>query len=791
MNECDLNEDIQQYPIKRIFLNNPALFWDKNQLKFEINEDQIQFDDNFVNTYFDKVYCINLNQRIAKWLSVKRRLNACNVDAIRFNAIDGELFSGESNLSSGEYGCLLSHLSVIRDAKANNYHRILIFEDDVHLSKDFQKRIQLLQKIDWKLLYLGGSQYDWENINPSEGGFYLSKDTRGTFAYAVDRSMFDELESEFLKKYAPVDIILTDVQGRHYGECYTFYPNIALADVRTSDIRGERDMASHSKKMRWNLSNFPAFDPSTKKILLVPDARDWAFDNIVKAVIKYNPYPEKLYYETVYSRDLHSKISSYNNSDWDYVYVMFEGERIIPSEKNVIRGCYSAFWSENELYTPKYMCEYFSGCGGAVFANEALKEQFLKHLPKNFPTETITDASDENLFYPIKHKKNKEFTVLYVGNTLRLIKNFETVKKICNESQVTLNVCEDIPNNEMVHEYNKADVVINFSEFEGGPQTFVEAALCEVPMLIRDTNQLAKHIPCFVGSTAEDFVNILNRLKTNREECVKKGEEAYKVAIEQFTYKRTAKKFADFFLSFGKKNLRDELTVFVINAGDNPNYWDCVDSVYNQNCTFHIKFINNVAPMSKAFQRMIDDCFTKYYIQVDGDMILNPDAIETIYNSLVSSEEKTSIVAYMLKDVHLDFDIYGIKGYKHDVLKNYPYNLETISCEMEQIKRMHSGGYNTAMKQVVLGYHSPKWNLELIYERYFDLMEKWKIYKYDWLEKLPAKLLIMFKNNPSDINFFALAGTMESLFNKDPIRKREKDFSIKNASAEMLQKMYL
>jgi hypothetical protein len=48
----------------------------------------------------------------------------------------------------------------------------------------------------------------------------------------------------------------------------------------------------------------------------------------------------------------------------------------------------------------------------------------------------------------------------------------------------------------------------------------------------------------------------------------------------------------------------------------------------------------------------------------------------------------------MLKDTHLDFNLYGIKGYKHNILKKYPYNLEIISCEVEQVKRFQNDGYD-------------------------------------------------------------------------------------------------
>jgi hypothetical protein len=191
--------------------------------------------------------------------------------------------------------------------------------------------------------------------------------------------------------------------------------------------------------------------------------------------------------------------------------------------------------------------------------------------------------------------------------------------------------------------------------------------------------------------------------------------------------------------------------------------------------------------MSKAFQKMIDDCETEYYIQVDEDMILHEDTIEKIYDRLLKTEENISIVAYMLNDVHLDFDIYGIKGYKHTILKRYPYNLDIISCEVEQVKRMKNDGYETMMVGEVVGKHSPKWTTSLIYERYFDLMEKWKNFKYDWLGELPSKLFQIFQNDPSEINLYALMGAMTSMSSKEMIRKREKNFLIKDENFERIE----
>lgn len=788
MNYTELDESIHQYPI----ISKSENIVSNQQQSADLKISEITL--NFLNSYFDKIYCINLAKRTDKWSSVKNRFLNENINVTRFDAIDGSTTSSQFELTQNEIGCICSHLEIIKDAKNNRYNKILIFEDDVYFSKDFKTKILSIQELEWKLLYLGGSQYRWDGIE-TWNNFYLSKETLGTFAYAVDCRIYDDLILEFSKKDAPADRILTRIQKKYYSECFTMYPNIVIADVTTSDIRKERNMNSHAELMKWDLNNFSIESKSSKKnILLLPDCRGWAFDNIAQAIRKYNPHPDKINYEIAYTKEIYKKMSTINQDDWDLIYVMYEADETIQPRKNVIRGCYSALWMEREEYSQERIANIFSKCGGAIFANNELKTQIYKYLSKDIDIEVINDASDESIFYPTNTVKNKEFTALYVGNAERSIKNFSAIQRICNEAGVKLKVCTNVPHKNLVHEYNSADILINFSTFEGGPQTFVEASLCQIPTLIRNTIELSKHIPCFTGSTESDFVRILRELKTNRNLCKSKGKEAYDVAIANFTYKKASEKFSQYFLKFMQmqtKQFLEKVTVFIISAGENPNYVDCLKSIQNQNCDFRLKKIKNVSPMSKAFQNMIDECDTEYYIQVDEDMILNPDAIETIFNSLKKSDKNVCMVTYKLKDVHLNFNIYGIKGYKHAIFKRYPYNLNIISCEVDQLNRMKNDGYTIDASPQVIGQHSPKWTNELIYERYFDLMEKWKIYKYDWVEALPSKLLEIFKKDPSDINFFALAGTIQSLVTQSPIRNREKNFTIKNESINILQNMYL
>lgn len=235
-----------------------------------------------------------------------------------------------------------------------------------------------------------------------------------------------------------------------------------------------------------------------------------------------------------------------------------------------------------------------------------------------------------------------------------------------------------------------------------------------------------------------------------------------------------------------KKNLSNQLTVFLISSGQNPNLNDCISALKNQTVDFTLKKIINIAPMSKAFQEMLNQCETDYFIEVDGDMVLFSDAIERLYNAIITTDERHPMVCYQLLDVHLDFAIYGVKIYKHNVFKNYPYNHKHPSCEVEQLDKMKEDGYvfdeknagaeNTGRGLVIeiIGTHSPYWTNQGIFERYFNLMRKYRQFGYWWMKRLPKKLMRKVLKTPTEQNIYAFMGCIVGLFNKGS--KGEKDF---------------
>lgn len=218
--------------------------------------------DLSINDYFDKIYCLNLDRRIDKWLKVEAKFNKLNLKVQRFSAVDGNDISDfelkkYNKINKYEVGCMLSHYKIIEDAKKNNYKRILIFEDDVLFAEDFNLLFndRVTRIDDWKLFYLGATQYQWNDIQFIDD-FYYSNHTDGTFAFALDQSIYDEILNTNSINNKPIDYKLWDIQKKYSGQCYTSYPNLVISDVSDSDIRNRREPDTHNSRMKWNVYNY-------------------------------------------------------------------------------------------------------------------------------------------------------------------------------------------------------------------------------------------------------------------------------------------------------------------------------------------------------------------------------------------------------------------------------------------------------------------------------------------------------------------------------------------------------
>lgn len=114
---------------------------------------------------FDKIFVISLSKkRPNKFQEFIGRLPSCwsNDDITLLDAVDGsniELPVWWNQNLKGAYGCLMSHVSILKEIGQCNYTNTLIFEDDAIFCNDFENKLDAVFKElppDWNQLYLGG-----------------------------------------------------------------------------------------------------------------------------------------------------------------------------------------------------------------------------------------------------------------------------------------------------------------------------------------------------------------------------------------------------------------------------------------------------------------------------------------------------------------------------------------------------------------------------------------------------------------------------------------------------------
>lgn len=220
-----------------------------------------------INEYFDEIYLINLPRKPDKLTKVLYGLNRYKIKVRIVRAEDGYhpkhyYDQGRDQLPAGAYGYVKTYQRIINHALQRDYEKILVLDDDVILHHDFDQLFQhFIQQIDnrinWKILLLGASQH--VKRPPLIDGLpaYHPRITDGSFATGIHKSCFEPMLSLLRRKNLYLDShILRYFYENFTEQCVVFFPNLIIADVSQSDIRGPRSQKEIANKFDWNLSSY-------------------------------------------------------------------------------------------------------------------------------------------------------------------------------------------------------------------------------------------------------------------------------------------------------------------------------------------------------------------------------------------------------------------------------------------------------------------------------------------------------------------------------------------------------
>lgn len=274
------------------------------------HKERVAFNQESLHGQFDEVFLVNLAHDAAKRVGALKHFHSHGIHPCLWTATHGyqqptlgeyltyrqrplaQLQHREFNHversrgslfidSPGVLGYIRTYESLIRYALENKLKRILVFEDDTVLAKDFGRKLkEFLANVDraWKVLHLGASQYDWspveEDPRGTNPGFYHPEifATCGSFAMGLDISIYEKLLENLKQPDSPFDQIpLGLIYREHRDKCFVAYPNLVVADVRSSTIRNGRFQDEHAEKMRWDMDRFTFPRPQPTVSIFVPD----------------------------------------------------------------------------------------------------------------------------------------------------------------------------------------------------------------------------------------------------------------------------------------------------------------------------------------------------------------------------------------------------------------------------------------------------------------------------------------------------------------------------------------
>jgi glycosyl transferase, family 25 len=197
-------------------------------------------------------FCISLKRSEGRRSTVSQEFARAGIKDVKFFAavdkndlIVPELSSKKPfTEAAGVLGCALSHISIIKHAKQNNYPAICVFEDDVIFCDDFMDRIKYIESLPnfrFDIFSLGGhfekeitpndaTPTEWKNI-------MRTVRLGGTYGYIMTSKVYDFVLRNYQYNYG-ADEFYGNFLYRHFNS-YAFVPFLVGCRPCQSEITGQ------------------------------------------------------------------------------------------------------------------------------------------------------------------------------------------------------------------------------------------------------------------------------------------------------------------------------------------------------------------------------------------------------------------------------------------------------------------------------------------------------------------------------------------------------------------------
>jgi GR25 family glycosyltransferase involved in LPS biosynthesis len=210
-------------------------------------------------------FYLNLSKRTDRKEKMEIEFKKSRHNISRFEAVDGtkitnlDGFKGTiKNSEKKQYATYLSHLNMLKLANNNKWESVLIFEDDITLSSDFDSRLDYLMKLlpkDWKIVYLGFNGQPNTSLTKINKWVYSVKNVYGCFGMLINGNFLNEFINKIETNKTVIDEVIRTVILTNYT-CYAFIPFLLYVNDDYSDLWNKHRVITPIKNLYLPQVNF-------------------------------------------------------------------------------------------------------------------------------------------------------------------------------------------------------------------------------------------------------------------------------------------------------------------------------------------------------------------------------------------------------------------------------------------------------------------------------------------------------------------------------------------------------
>jgi GR25 family glycosyltransferase involved in LPS biosynthesis len=208
-----------------------------------------------LNDYFDKIYCINLDDRKDRWESCQTKFNNYKLNVERISAIKGSDLNLDwpPEIKEGAVGCSLSHLFAMKMAKHLNLNNYLVLEDDIEFDENFNEKFSEIYNNqvpnNWDMLYLGGQHFHGMNLQQIAENVFKCEYTLTTHSFAVKNTVYDLFIDKLIDITKPCDVHFA--QSHRTINAYVIVPHLTWQGESYSDVQNANVDYTFLKQHRY------------------------------------------------------------------------------------------------------------------------------------------------------------------------------------------------------------------------------------------------------------------------------------------------------------------------------------------------------------------------------------------------------------------------------------------------------------------------------------------------------------------------------------------------------------